>query len=136
MSGLFWGLYGFIFLSEDLIKIFSFQKEKDYLNFLVGLIVIVMACIAGSGNLESIKNSKNKICNHKKLGNLLFIPALIIPIITMVGVLLLNCFSNLQKIIFLQSSSALITLFSMSLGCVLSWLVTKKLTNAKAVESI
>jgi uncharacterized membrane protein len=74
----FWGLYSITFLFGALLP--------DVVN---GLIVIAMALVAGIGKLGPIPAETNTRAEREKSsrrwGNRLFIPALAIPIITIIG---------------------------------------------------
>ena len=74
----FWGLYSVTFLFGSLLP--------DVAN---GIIVIVMALVAGIGKLGPIpaeSNSKQeREAGARRWGNKLFIPALAIPVITIIG---------------------------------------------------
>lgn len=80
-SALFWLLYGLVFLIGDFLP-----------SALVGGIVIVLALIAGFGGLgqglAQIDDVKLQ-ASIKRIGKKIFIPALCIPLGTLVGVLLL-----------------------------------------------
>jgi uncharacterized membrane protein len=74
----FWGLYSITFFFGSLLP--------DVVN---GLIVIAMAAVAGIGKLGPIPAETNtraeREASSRRWGNRLFIPALAIPIITIVG---------------------------------------------------
>ena len=80
-SGLFWLLYGLVFLIGDFLP-----------SALIGVIVIGLALIAGFGGLgqgfSQIDESK-LLVSLKRIGKKIFIPALCIPLGTLFGVLLL-----------------------------------------------
>ncbi len=79
-SALFWLLYGLVFLVGDWLP-----------SALVGVIVIVLALIAGFGGLgqgAQIDGVKLQ-ASITRIGKKIFIPALCIPLGTLVGVLLL-----------------------------------------------
>jgi uncharacterized membrane protein len=75
-AGLFWALYALVFLVGDLLP-----------PVWVG-VAVVMALIAGFGGVMVASISRAPMPNMesaKRLGNKLFVPALAIPLITMVG---------------------------------------------------
>ncbi len=79
-SALFWLLYGLVFLVGDWLP-----------SALVGVIVIVLALIAGFGGLgqgAQIDGVKLQ-ASITRIGKKIFIPALCIPLGTLIGVLLL-----------------------------------------------
>lgn len=129
-TGLFWGLYGLIFLVGDwtyrLANALAGEgpDEKRVLNIIVGLVVVVMALIAGFGGVKlgsyHQRTPQEREVSAKRLGNRLFIPALAIPLVTVIGVLLFNNIPALQQGMFGPGNhSTLVTLFSMTVGCVL-----------------
>jgi uncharacterized membrane protein len=78
-AGLFWALYALVFLVGDLLPPW------------VGAVAVVMALIAGFGGVMGGKHQPRTdaqyLASAKRLGNKLFVPALAIPLITMVGTL-------------------------------------------------
>lgn len=82
-SALFWGLYAAVYLVGERIP-----------PALVGVIMIVMALIAGCGGVTlgkyGVRSAEEKTTSARGLGHLLFIPALIIPVVTMIGSTLLK----------------------------------------------
>src|SRR5262245_3439818 len=79
----FWGLYAITFLLGSFLP--------DFVN---GVLVLLMALIAGIGKLGPVPGENNTKAEReesaRRLGNRLFIPALAIPIITILGATLLK----------------------------------------------
>jgi uncharacterized membrane protein len=79
-SALFWGLYALVFLVGDQLP-----------PALVGAGVVVMALIAAFGGVgvghHAMRTPAQTLESAKRLGNKLFVPALAIPVVTMVGTL-------------------------------------------------
>ena len=79
-SALFWALYAALFLVGQWVP-------PEW----VGVGVIVMALIAGFGGVGSgvhkLPSVEQYVASAKRLGHSLFIPALAIPLLTMVGTL-------------------------------------------------
>jgi len=77
-TGTFWGLFAASFLAGDFLG--------DLVN---GVLVLVMALIAGAGGLGVGKSSttthEERQASSARWGNTLFIPALVIPLVTLVG---------------------------------------------------
>lgn len=63
------------------------------------------------------RTCEEKTTSAKRLGNKLFFPALAIPVVTVIGVLLFNNLPSWQVALFGPGNHAtLITLFSMTVG--------------------
>ena len=79
----FWGLYAITFLVGPLLP--------DVVN---GVIVLLMAGIAGIGKLGPVPTETNtrqeREVSARRLGNRLFVPALAIPVVTIIGATLLK----------------------------------------------
>ena len=146
-TGLFWALYGLVFLVGDwTTQMMSSLMGSDaagtrMLHITIGLIVVVMALIAGLGGVRlgryHQRSDEEKQASALRLRNKLFLPALAIPIVTVVGVLAFNHIPGLQDAVFGPGNHAtLVTLFSMMVGCVIGWLVVLKLTHEKPVQSM
>ena len=79
-SGIFWIAYGVTFLLADVLP-----------SFIMGLIVIILAIIALMNIMKPSYDPDQKeqiifeIEGAKKFGNKLFIPALFVPLITLIG---------------------------------------------------
>ena len=109
LGGIFWMAYSFIFLFAGLFS-----------NFIMGLIVILLAIIAGSGGLKIREkgideNCKCKEQGAKRYGYWLFIPALLVPLITLVGTFILPYMS------VFENKNA--TLNSLAIGCIIAFIV-------------
>lgn len=146
-TGLFWALYGLVFLIGDwTTQMMSSLMGSDaagtrMLHITIGVIVVVMALIAGLGGVRlgryHQRSNDEKQASALRLRNKLFLPALAIPVVTVVGVLAFNNIPGLQEAVFGAGNHAtLVTLFSMMAGCVIGWLVALKLTHEKPVQSM
>jgi uncharacterized membrane protein len=146
-TGLFWALYGLIFLVGDWTTRLMTQLMGTpevgtrTLHIVVGVAVVVMALIAGLGGVKlgryHQRSDEEKKVSAKRLHNKLFLPALAIPVITVVGVLAFNHIPGLQDAVFGPGNhSTLVTLFSMMVGCLVGWLVALKMTHEKPVQSM
>ena len=82
-TALFWALYAAIYLVGERL-----------LPALAGALMIVMALIAGFGGVSlgryGTLPKEERAASARRLGHRLFIPALIIPLLTMIGATLLN----------------------------------------------
>ncbi len=146
-TGLFWALYGLIFLVGDwttqlMSTLFgTAELGTRYLHIGVGVLVVAMALIAGCGGVRlgryHQRSDEEKQVSARRLGNRLFLPALAIPVVTVIGVLAFNHIPGLQEAIFGAGNHAtLVTLFSMMIGCLLGWLIALKMTHEKPVQSM
>ncbi|WNN45633.1 MULTISPECIES: DUF979 domain-containing protein [Winslowiella] len=146
-TGLFWGLYGLVFLIGDwaysLMNQFagSAAEGQRWLNITVGVLVVIMALVAGLGGVKlgryHQRTDEQRKESASRLGNKLFLPALSIPIVTVVGVLSFNYIPGLKEAFFGEGNhSTLITLFSMAVGCIVGWLVAMKLTREAPAQSL
>ena len=82
-SGLFWGLYALLYLAGERMP-----------PALVGALMILMALIAGfkgvAGGKPAVLPEDQRRASSARLGNRLFIPALILPVVTVIGATLLK----------------------------------------------
>ncbi len=73
--------------------------------------------MAACASAATISVPEEKTASAKRLGNKLFFPALAIPVVTVIGVLLFNNLPSWQVALFGPGNHAtLITLFSMTVG--------------------
>ncbi len=126
LTGAFWGIYAVSFLFGTAIP-----------PMYVGIMVIVMAIIAGFGGVGMGKHKEatgeQRMAQSKKLGNWLFMPALLIPIITVYGTLGLKDVKLGGLDLF---DKANVTLVSLGVACVIALLVTMVLTKEKGMQPI
>ena len=125
-AGLFWALYSLVFLvGEQLPPVW------------VGCIAVLMAVIAGFGGVLGGKHQPRTDAQYmesaKRLGNKLFIPALAIPVITMIGTL------SAKYLVF--GSTPLLdpkntTLVSLGIGCVIALGLACKLTRETPMQGL
>jgi uncharacterized membrane protein len=68
--------------------------DKRTVNIGVGVVVVVLALIAGFGGVRlgryHQRSQEERTASAARLGNRLFFPALAIPVVTVIGVLLFN----------------------------------------------
>ncbi|MEX8194145.1 DUF979 domain-containing protein [Comamonas guangdongensis] len=125
-AGLFWGLYAVVFLVGD-------QLPPVW----VGAVAVVMAVIAGFGGVLGGKHQPRTDAEYlesaKRLGNKLFVPALAIPLITMIGTL------SAKYLVFggtplLDPKNT--TLVSLGVGCVIALGLACKLTRETPMQGL
>jgi uncharacterized membrane protein len=126
LTGIFWGLYAISFL-------FGTSIDPIY----VGGMVILMAIIAGFGGVgmgEHVEaTGEQRMAQSKKLGNWLFMPALLIPIITVFGTVGLKDVKVAGLDLFDKTN---LTLVSLGVACVIALLATMILTKEKGMQPI
>ncbi|MFU0688264.1 DUF979 domain-containing protein [Klebsiella pneumoniae] len=136
-TGLFWGLYGLVFLLGDWT--YQLVGDKRKVNIAVGGVVVVLALIAGFGGVRlgsyHQRSQEEKTASAKRLGNKLFFPALAIPVVTVIGVLLFNNLPSWQVALFGPGNHAtLITLFSMTVGTLIGLAMAIRMTHETVAQ--
>jgi len=125
-SALFWGLYGVIFLAGQLLP-----------PALVGVLVIVMALLAGFGGVRAGKHSAlddaARAAKARLLGNKLFLPALAIPLVTVFCAVLLKDV-HIGGLALFDAKN--VTLISLGLACILALPLCLKLTGDSGSQSL
>ncbi|XBS70955.1 DUF979 domain-containing protein [Acerihabitans sp. KWT182] len=146
LTGLFWGLYGLVFLIGDwsvsLLASLAGPEvnPQQLLNRMIGGLVVVLALIAGFGGvrLGSYQpDRRQREQSAQRLGNRLFVPALAIPAVTVAGVLILGNVSSWQRGLFgAGNHTTLITLFSITLGCIIGLLLAIRFTHDRPWQAV
>ncbi len=125
-SALFWGLYAFVYLAGDYIPAAA-----------AGAIMIAMALLAGCGLVRQGKHGSldesTRRASAARLGNNLFLPALVIPIVTVLGATVLKEVRIGDWLLFDQSH---LTLASLGLGSLLAIGAACWLTKATPVQGV
>jgi len=125
-SALFWGLYAFIYLAGDVIPAAA-----------AGAVMIAMALLAGCGLVRQGKHGaldeSTRRASAARLGNKLFLPALVIPIVTVLGATVLKEVRIGDWLLFDQSH---LTLASLGLGSLLAIGAACWLTKATPVQGV
>ncbi|WP_186039982.1 DUF979 domain-containing protein [Burkholderia gladioli] len=119
LAGAFWIVYGIVFLAGDRLP-----------PEVVGALVVAMALVAGFGGVVGAKpkvpDEATRRASAMRLGNRLFLPALTIPLVTVIGTLLA------PHLVFggtavLDPKNA--TLVSFGIGCVIAFGFACRLTG-------
>ena len=125
-AGVFWALYAAVFLVGDLLP-----------PAWVGAVAVAMAVIAGFGGVLGGKHQPRTDAQYmesaKRLGNKLFVPALAIPLITMVGTLSAK-YLVVGGIPLIDPKNT--TLVSLGIGCVIALALACKLTRETPVQGL
>ena len=138
-TGLFWGIYGVLFLLGDWT--YSLFGDKRAVHIAVGVAVVVLALIAGFGGVKlgsyHQRTQQQREESASRLGNRLFFPALAIPVVTVIGVLMFNHIPGLQDALFGPGNHAtLVTLFSMTAGSLIGLAMAIKMTHERVHQPI
>lgn len=125
-SALFWALYATVFLiGEKLPPVW------------VGTGVVVMALIAGFNGVGAgrhvARTAEQYLASAKRLGNKLFMPALAIPLVTVIGTLSAKSLS-IGGLPLIDPKNT--TLVSLGIGCVISFALVCWLTKESPVQGI
>lgn len=119
LTALFWALLAASFLFGDLLPV-----------RIAGGIVIALALLAGAGLSNSIRNDDSSAEAYRadalRLGHRLFVPALAIPAVTVLGVLVLK---HLRIADMPLLDPANVTLTSLGLACVIALAIACALTR-------
>ncbi len=125
-SGIFWLIYALIFLVGNWLP-----------DAVVGIMVIVMALLAGSGKVIGGKHQQPDLTQRqqdaKRFGNKLFIPALTIPLMAIVATLLPKGFS-IGSLQLIDPKSA--TIIGVGLGCILALFIGALITKSRPTQGI
>lgn len=125
-AGLFWALYAIVFLVGDLLP-----------AVWVGAIAVLMAVIAGFGGVLGGRHQPRTDAQYlesaRRLGNKLFVPALAIPLITMLGTL------SAKYLVFggtplLDPKNT--TLVSLGVGCVIALGLACRMTRETPMQGL
>ncbi|MDR2333375.1 DUF979 domain-containing protein [Diaphorobacter ruginosibacter] len=125
-SGLFWAIYAVVFLVGDKLD-----------PVIVGVMAVAMAVIAGfkgvAGGKHQPRTDAQYLESAKRLGNKLFVPALAIPLITMIGTLS-------GKYLVVGGTPLLdpknTTLVSLGVGCVIALGLACSMTRETPAQGI
>ncbi|TAL93266.1 MAG: DUF979 domain-containing protein [Paraburkholderia sp.] len=126
LAGGFWILYALIFLVGD-------RLPAD----VVGVLVIAMALIAGFGGVTAGKpkvlSEETRLASARRLGNKLFIPALTIPVVTVIVTLTAKHFIvGGMPLVELKN----VTLIGFGIGCVIALAVACVMTRDTVGQSM
>ena len=126
LTGSFWGLYAVSFLFGAVIP-----------PVYMGIILIVMALIAGCGGVRMGSHAEpsheERVEKSKILGNKLFVPALLIPVVTVIGTLWLKD----VKIGALQLlDKGNITLVSLGVACLIALVAALILSKENGLQVV
>jgi uncharacterized membrane protein len=123
-SAAFWGCYALVFLIGDYLP-----------PEVVGLMVVILAILAGFGALSSAVPqllSADKLQQSlNRIGKKIFLPALLIPIMTVFGVLVLSQIGN-DNWQLLDPKN--LTLVSLGIACIIAFIAACVITRESPVQ--
>jgi uncharacterized membrane protein len=123
-SAAFWGCYALVFLIGDYLP-----------PEVVGLMVVILAILAGFGALSSAVPqllSADKLQQSlNRIGKKIFLPALLIPIMTVFGVLVLSQIGN-DNWQLLDPKN--LTLVSLGIACIIAFIAACMITRESPVQ--
>ncbi|HBQ77811.1 MAG TPA: DUF979 domain-containing protein, partial [Erwinia persicina] len=133
-TGLFWALYGLVFFigewTTDLVS-------ARTLHIGIGVGVVVMALIAGLGGVgrgtHAELHDKASRASAGRLGHKLFIPALAIPLTTVIGSVLLK-HTEIGGVPLLDPKNT--TFVSLGIGCLIALGLACWLTRDTPVQAL
>ncbi|KHK86761.1 UNVERIFIED_CONTAM: permease, partial [Mumia flava] len=125
-TGLFWAIFAVIFLVGDKLP-----------PIVVGVGAVVMALLAGTGGVTLGKHgelpAEERRASAKRLGNRLFIPALTIPLVTVIGSVFLKDVKIGGDLLLDPKNQ---TFVSLGLGCIISLALACWLTRDTPVQAM
>ena len=125
-SGLFWALFAMVFLIGDRLS-----------PFVVGVGVLVMAGIAGIGGVGRGAHAELHVkaarASAGRLGHKLFIPALSIPLVTVIGSILLKN-TQIGGVPLLDPKNT--TFVSLGIGCMVALVLACILTRDTPLQGL
>ena len=125
-SGLFWALFAMVFLIGDRLS-----------PFVVGVGVLIMAGIAGIGGVGRGAHAELHVkaarASAGRLGHKLFIPALSIPLVTVIGSILLKN-TQIGGVPLLDPKNT--TFVSLGIGCMVALVLACILTRDTPLQGL
>ncbi len=125
-SAAFWGLLALAFLAGDFLP-----------RTVVGAILVVIAVIAGLGGVargRAESEASRRVAQAERLGHRLFVPALAIPLVTVVALFALRRLVDAAGKPLFEAQHA--TLVALAIACAVALAATLVLTRSRASESV
>ena len=133
-TALFWFLFGGIFLFGDLMVQ---ELGKSLAYRIIGGAVIVIALLAGFGLVGKghykMSTEEERVASSNRLKNWLFLPALMIPVVTVIGTLFLKGVSTGGVYLLDQKQ---LTLAALCVACVAAILTGWWLTKGTPLHAV
>ena len=133
-TALFWFLFGAVFLFGDLLVE---NLGKSMAHRIIGGTVIIISLIAGTGLLSmgsyATSTHEERVTSSKRLGNWLFFPAVLIPVITVACTVLLKGVSVGGLMLLDQKQ---LTLAALCVACVCALIAGCVLTRGTPLQAV
>jgi uncharacterized membrane protein len=133
-TALFWFLFGAVFLFSDLL-VSSLGKPLAYR--IIGVVVILISLIAGFGLLSigtyKQRSAEQRQASANQYGNWIFVPAILIPVVTVLCTILLKGVAIGGVYILDQKQ---LTLAALCVGCICAILAGWKLTGGTPLHAV
>lgn len=133
-TALFWFLFGSVFLFGDLL-VDTLGKSTGYR--IIGATVIIISLLAGTGLLSmgsyATSSQEERVASSKRLGNWLFFPAVLIPVVTVACTVLLKGVSVGGMFILDQKQ---LTLAALCVACVCALGAAWALTGGTPLQAV
>ena len=133
-TALFWFLFGATFLFGDLMVD---QLGKSMAYRIIGGTVILISLIAGTGMLSTgrypTSSDQDRVRDSKRFGNWLFVPAVLIPVITVLCTVTLKGVS-IGGVFLLEQKQ--LTLAALCVACICALLAGWKLTGGSPLQAV
>ena len=133
-TALFWFLFGAVFLFSDLL-VSSLGKPMAYR--IIGVVVILISLIAGFGLLSlgtyKQRSAEQRQASANLYGNWIFVPAILIPVVTVLCTILLKGVAIGGVYILDQKQ---LTLAALCVGCICAIQAGWKLTGGTPLHAV
>ncbi|HWW05622.1 DUF979 domain-containing protein [Collimonas sp.] len=133
-TALFWFLFGSVFLFSDLL-VSSLGKPLAYR--IIGVVVLLISLIAGCGLLSigtyKQRNHDQRQASANQIGNWIFLPAVLIPVVTVLCTVLLKGVA-IGGVYLLDQKQ--LTLAALCVGCICAILAGWKLTGGTPLHAV
>lgn len=133
-TALFWFLFGAVFLFGDLLVE---NLGKSMAHRIIGGTVIIISLIAGTGMLSmgsyATSSQDERVASSKRLGNWLFFPAVLIPVVTVACTVLLKGVS-IGGVMLLDQKQ--LTLAALCVACITALIAGCLLTRGSPLQAV
>lgn len=146
-TSLFWFLYSLLFFFGDWLYHLDpvsadLAESQRNIEIVAGVIVLALCVIAGFGGLgmgkAREKTAAVRAAYARRFGNKLFVPALVIPCGTLLGVLLFKLVPGLPELVLGEEAknAAMHTLVPFTISVIIAVILAMRLTRAKLMDPV